>query len=214
MKARFVILITLALLTALGCRDDAPKEPGPLARASADKPILTSTAQAPSSEVPPPKPTATAKEDLPVVPDRAQEDPPAELVQDNEETDFKPLHDPEPLLGSDGGLSLKRLMTAPDVEFREPVAPTALFGHHEEKVYAFIDVENTSNEEKSLDVFFISPTGRVTGGVALSIPANTPRWRTWAFTRHADESGTWRVEVRGADGILLGALPFEVAEGC
>jgi hypothetical protein len=63
-------------------------------------------------------------------------------------------------------------------------------------------------------VFFVGPSGKVSGGVELDVPANVPRWRTWAFTRFADEVGLWRVEVRNPAGVLLGALPFEVAEGC
>ena len=47
-------------------------------------------------------------------------------------------------------------------------------------------------------------------GVDLEVPASVPRWRTWAYTRHAKEPGPWRVEVRDSDGVLVGALPFVV----
>ena len=65
-----------------------------------------------------------------------------------------------------------------------------------------------------MTVFFVGPSGKVSGGAELDVPANVPRWRTWAYTRFADEVGLWRIEVRSAAGVLLGALPFEVTEGC
>jgi hypothetical protein len=50
----------------------------------------------------------------------------------------------------------------------------------------------------------------VSGGVELEIPASVPRWRTWAYTRHAKTPGLWRVEIRDDEGTLMGALPFEI----
>lgn len=222
MKVQFVILITLASVVALGCYDDAPKKPGPLARASVEKPTLTSSA--PTKSAPTKAPKAEPKPDAETALDDT-EAPKAKAVQDTSrataheapEVEFvesQAMHDPEPFLDTDDGVTLNRLLTAPSVEAREPVAASSLFGHHEEKIYAFMDVENSSAEDKVLTVFFIAPSGKATGGVELSIPADTPRWRTWAFTRHADEVGLWRVEVRSPSGALLGALPFEVAEGC
>jgi len=61
-----------------------------------------------------------------------------------------------------------------------------------------------------LFVHFIGPQGKVSGGIELEIPASAPRWRTWAYTRNFDAPGLWRVEIRDAEGSLLGALPFEV----
>ena len=81
------------------------------------------------------------------------------------------------------------------------------------RIYAFIDASNESTSDKSLVVHFIGPNGKVSGGIELVIPASVPRWRTWAYTRHAKEPGLWRVEIRDVDGNLIGALPFEVQPG-
>ena len=89
-----------------------------------------------------------------------------------------------------------------------------MFGDHDERVYAFVEVRNDSERDETLLVHFIGPDGQVSGGIELRIPASTPRWRTWAYTRNANEPGLWRVEIRSEDGALLGALPFEVEHGC
>lgn len=122
--------------------------------------------------------------------------------------------DYEPTLAEYDGVSLRRLITAPEIESREPVAAGSLFGHYGEPIYAFMDVKNQNEYERELTVNFIGPNGEVRGGVKVMIPANVPRWRTWAFTKHANAPGTWRVEVRSEDASLLGTLLFDVEEGC
>ncbi len=182
-----VILITIATLLAVGCDEEASSQPGPLERASSSEPTFTSTV------APVPKPA---------IPKPVASEPKADGV----------LY--EPTLQSNDGITIHRLITAPEVEGREPLAASAVFGHYEEKIYAFLDVSNESSEAKTVTVFFVGPSGKISGGVELVVPPNVPRWRTWAYTRFADEVGLWRVEVRSPAGALLGALPFEVAEGC
>lgn len=195
-KSTLVILTTIAAL-AVGCDSATSPEPGPLERASSPEPTLTSTVPlAPTSDLPK---SAKSVEDP-----KADPSPPEEI---------EPSHE-EPTLQSEDGITIHRLITAPEVEGREPIAASSVFGHEEEKVYAFLDVSNESPEKKTLTVFFIGPSGKVSGGVELTVPASVPRWRTWAYTRFFDEAGLWRVEVRNAEGTLVGALPFEVAEGC
>jgi Protein of unknown function (DUF2914) len=79
-------------------------------------------------------------------------------------------------------------------------------------VYAFVEVSNRSEEGKALMVHFIGRDGRVRGGIELHIPATAPRWRTWAYTWHAKETGLWRVEIRSVEGSLLASVPFEVEQ--
>ena len=189
-KSNVVILITIATL-AFGCNTEVSREPSPLERAPSSEPMLTSTV------APAPKQT--------VAPDQTKK------VDPEPELDAAVY---EPILHGDDSIVIHRLITAPEVEGREPLAASAVFGRHEEKIYAFLDVGNKSSEAKTVTVFFVGPSGKVSGGVELDVPANVPRWRTWAFTRFADEVGLWRVEVRNPAGVLLGALPFEVAEGC
>ena len=180
--------IVLALLTAGGCNDAKPYPSDALERATSPTPSLTATA--PLVRPKPAKGPDTA-------PEAAE---PA--------SDANPAM--EPVLDSQDGLSIRRLVTAPEVEHREPVAASSLFERAGERVYAFVEVSNESNEAKVLMVHFIGPDGQVSGGIELNIPPSVPRWRTWAHTKHAKAPGLWRVEIRSTEGAILGALPFEV----
>ena len=180
--------IALALLTAGGCNEAKPYRSDALERATSPTPSLTATA--PLVRPKPAKEPDTA-------PDAVEPAP-----------DAKPVI--EPVLDSQDGLSIRRLVTAPEVEHREPVAASSLFERAGERVYAFVEVSNESNEAKVLMVHFIGPDGQVSGGIELNIPPSVPRWRTWAHTKHAKAPGLWRVEIRSTEGDLLGALPFEV----
>ena len=191
-KLRVTIPIILVLLTAAGCMEAPPTKSDAIERAASTKPTLTSTA-------PPalPKPADAKKPEPRVL--EAEESTPME-----EERSF------EPSLQNGDGLTIRRLITASEVEHREPVAVSSFFGRNDERVYAFVEVSNESEDEKVLWVHFIGPDGQVSGGIELEIPPAVPRWRTWAHTKHAKKPGLWRVEIRSTDGTLLGALPFEV----
>ena len=191
-KSRVITPIMLVLLVATGCSEATPSESDAVARATATEPILTSTAP-PAA----PKPAKERKPE-PSVLDVVE----ALLVE--EERSF------EPALQNIDGLTMRRLVTASEVEHREPVAASSVFGGHDERVYAFVEVSNESEEAKTLLVHFIGPDGQVSGGIELDIPPAVPRWRTWAHTKHAKKPGLWRVEIRSSDGSVLGALPFEV----
>jgi len=196
-KSTVITPTMLVLLTALGCNEATPLESDTIERATSPNAMLASTAPETA-----PKPL-NAPKPVEKKPERSVldvEQPP--VVE--EERSF------EPDLQSADGITIRRLITAPAIEHREPVAASAVFGRHEERVYAFIEVSNESTEDKVLLVHFIGPGGHVSGGIELDIPSASPRWRTWARTRHAKKPGLWRVEIRTADGTLLGALPFEV----
>ena len=191
-KSRIIAPIVLVLLASVGCNEATPPKSDAIERATLPKPTLTSTSP-PAA----PKPVEEKKPE-PSAPEVEEPQPVEEA------------HPFEPDLQSVDGITIVRLITAPEVEHREPVAPSAVFRGHEERVYAFVEVSNESDEEKVLWVHFIGPDGQVSGGIELDIPSAVPRWRTWAHTRHAKKPGLWRVEIRSADGTLLGALPFEV----
>ena len=145
---------------------------------------------------------------------KADEDKLADTATTAADSETAILPEYEPTLDGYDGVTLRRLITAPEIENREPVASGSLFGYHGEPVYAFMDIQNENDYERELTVNFIGPNGEVRGGVKVSVPANVPRWRTWAFTKHANAPGTWRVEVRSEDATLLGSLFFDVEEGC
>lgn len=200
-EPRITIPVVLALLVTAACTQAKPPKSEAIDRAKPTQATLTSSvpavAQKPSEEKKP--------------------EPPVTDFADAPATEAKPIESSpsfEPELETFDGLTIQRLVTAPEVERREPLAASSVFGPHDERVYAFVEVRNESEEDKTLLVHFIGPDGQVSGGIELRIPAATPRWRTWAYTRNARKPGLWRVEIRSDDGTLIGALPFEVETGC
>jgi hypothetical protein len=195
-KNGITIVFSFALVTALACTEAKSPRSEAIERAKVVEPTLTSTAPAKATE---PLPEKRFEQTIPNI---------AEPVPVEDRGAF------EPELGASAGLSIQRLVTATGVDKREPVAPSALFGQHDTRIYAFVEVSNESHEDETLTVHFIGPDGQVSGGIELHIPAEAPRWRTWAFTEHAKEPGLWRVEIRSSEGALVGALPFEVEPDC
>ncbi len=205
-KPTIQVAALLVFALAFGCSDKQPPPSKALERATSNDSMLTSTSSAAS----PPEAADS--------PTKKQDAPPVDLVDEAQTEpsfgDVKATSDFVPELQPTEGLSIQRLVTAPAVEHREPVAASSIFAAHEEKIYAFVDVRNESDEVETLVVYFIGPNGFASGGIALDVPPRVPRWRTWAFTKHAKEPGLWRVEVRNVKGDLVGALPFEVDHGC
>jgi len=197
MDTKRIIITSLAAvsLTAFGCTEAELPKSEAIEQATSTEPTLTSTVATPTP----------AEEKKP--------EPPVEAAEAKPEVEAQPVASSEPTLQSMEGLTIKRLVTAPAIEHREPVAASSVFGHHDETVYAFVDVSNESEEEKTLMVHFIGPDEQASGGIELRIPPKVPRWRTWAYNKHAKKPGLWRVEIRSVDGTVLGALPFEVEPG-
>lgn len=108
------------------------------------------------------------------------------------------------------GISLRRLAMAPEIEAREPVAVLSQFKAGGGRVYAFVDAINETDEAQDLTVNFIGPEGQVRGGIVVSVPAKSPRWRTWAYSETMRAAGEWTTEIRTADNALLGSLRFDV----
>ncbi|MGB8331606.1 MAG: DUF2914 domain-containing protein [Polyangiales bacterium] len=188
-KSRVVVPI---MLTVIGCTEPDPPTAGAIERAKSSESTLTSTVAPASPEA------RLVKTPEPVEREAIDASPEAE------KRSF------EPDLQSVDGLGIQRLVTTSEIADREPVAVSSAFSADEDRVYAFVEVSNRSDQAKVLMAHFIGPDGQVSGGIELRIPAMAPRWRTWAYTRHARDPGLWRVEIRGPEGSLLGALPFEV----
>jgi hypothetical protein len=190
------IVFSFALATALACTEANSPTSDAIERAKVVEPTLTSTAPARAMQR---------------VSENRFEQATPEIAEPMPVEDTRAF---EPELGGSDGITIHRLVTATGVDKREPVAPSTFFGPHDARIYAFVEASNESHEEEILTVHFIGSDGQVSGGIELRIPAEAPRWRTWAFTEHAKEPGLWRVEIRSSDGSLVGALPFEVEPDC
>lgn len=108
-------------------------------------------------------------------------------------------------------LTLKRIQLAEAVKDREPVDPEETFSIASvQKLYAFLELSNASDEEQKVVVTFVPPQGGATK-VTLDVGAQK-RWRTWALRKSIHAPGTWRVIVRDTEGHELGSRSFEVTE--
>jgi hypothetical protein len=192
-KADAILIATL--LMAFGCQDSKPEESRIIERMASEQPTLTSTTAPPSSS------RLEALRTEPTIDEGSTRAPQPGLPS-------------MPAVESHDGLRIERLVMASEVEDLEPIMASSVFATADDKIYAFIEASNASEKERSLMIHFIGPGGQVTGGIELRIPASAPRWRTWAYTRHAKSPGIWRVEIRDADGALLGVAPFEVEPDC
>lgn len=186
----FVLLSSLAMFfAAIGCGERGSGTPEPSAT------LPASTGEQASSE----------RDDEAA--ERKTEPAPAQVEAPRAE-------EPAPALGPElharDGLSLERLVVARDVIDREPVGSGARFEAGEGRIYAFVEAANHREGEADLQVTFEGPGARSVGHVALTIPANVPRWRTWAYSRLIDEPGEWHAVVRTTDGEVLGRTRFHV----
>jgi len=198
MKNREIAIITLTTFASAfaGCNRDETAEVEVIENATVDEAMLTATAKTKRPTPVPPSFDPIEVSPSEPAPTKSEPEPIGDIF--------------EPKLSSIDGLSVVRLVTSPQVENREPQLAASSFAPDEERVYAFVEAKNESAVPKKLRVHFIGPEEKVSGGIELDIPASSPRWRTWAYTRHAKTPGLWRVEVRDEGGALIGALPFEI----
>ena len=157
---------------------------------------------------------ADAPEAGELVPSKFEEIKPEAVKPKGEFDALDELANYEPVIEEVEGIQMTRLITSAGIVDREPSVEASIFPVEEEKIYAFMELANTTDEIIELDVVFTGPKGESTGYVTVEVPANTPRWRTWAYTRYANTVGQWKVEVRLKDGTLLGKLAFDVDVCC
>jgi len=106
-------------------------------------------------------------------------------------------------------LEVKRLVLARGGANREPLDADTVFNAKESRVWAFVELENPERAPGQVFVSFEPPKGKPSGEVALAV-GDGARWRTWAFTRQAHESGEWHAIVRDDHGRELARQAFEV----
>jgi hypothetical protein len=115
------------------------------------------------------------------------------------------------VLTDEGPIRARRLVVAGGIDQREPVGASDVFDLGAfDRVYAFVEAVNETDEAVTLTVTFEPASGESTGHVALEVPARAGRFRTWAFTRNIASGGQWEAVVRGPDGDVLARRPFVV----
>ena len=197
----------LGLLLALGCGDAEPNEDAVSAASTS-----TTTANGPSHVAHAPDRVPTTPSALPTAVVAPSDVPSSTLTapsRPSTESGSSSTSSASELRSAEG-VTLRRLALTRRIEGREPVMPGTTFAASSERLYAFVEASSTADEARELVVSFFGPDHRHTGVVTLTIPADAPRWRTWAYTAYANEPGAWTAEVRTKDGALVGRQRFVI----
>ena len=105
-------------------------------------------------------------------------------------------------------VAVRRLIVTHAVSDREPIEPAELVSGT--PILAFVELSNQDATERNVVVTFEREGRPAVGHVKLHVPAQSPRFRTWARTRNLNETGTWEAVIRSEDGTELGRQPFEL----
>lgn len=125
-----------------------------------------------------------------------------------EATEVEPIQVYAPQL-EEGAVRLRRLIVATGIEEREPSGAADVFARNADRVYAFIEAVNETDQPAELRVTFEPERGESVGHVTLEVPARARRFRTWAYSRNVQTAGEWQVVVRAADRVIA-RRPFTV----
>lgn len=113
---------------------------------------------------------------------------------------------------SSTSLSVKRFIVTSAVRDREPAALDGPLVAGSEPVFAFAELVNRESDDQKVTVTFERKgSSERVGFATLTVPARTPRYRTWANTRFIREPGTWEAVLASAEGTELSRTSFEVA---
>lgn len=109
------------------------------------------------------------------------------------------------------GIGLSRLVMAHGVEDRTPVEPASSFEAEDERIFAYLEVNNPERQEQELSIAWApldDPDDEISR-VEVHVGPH-PRWRTWAYTRQLDDPGLYVAVVRDASDQIIARHPFEV----
>ncbi|MBN2719367.1 MAG: DUF2914 domain-containing protein [Deltaproteobacteria bacterium] len=236
MKTQFFVKLSVFLLSGIffGCGNQvseaAAEETDPGQTVSQDVAVKPPAAPAENTQdataaSPKPEPANADTQEMVI-----EEEEAGRAENDNEADETKPVtgdlagtEDAQDGTLSDGsmtpelidveGVKLNSIILAKGVDKREPVEPGTQFTLADgEKIYAIMDVSNTTEDASELTVSWKMPNGdKEIGKTSLDVKA-AKSWRTWAFTRYAKKSGIWEAIVRNAEGEVIARAPFEIVE--
>jgi hypothetical protein len=106
-------------------------------------------------------------------------------------------------------MSVSRLVLAHGIDAHEPQQPTSSFKTRDDRVYAFVEVQNPTKATGKILVVFEPPSGPALAPIPLEV-GDSSRFRTWAFTRKAHDAGEWAVVVRDEKDRVLARETFSV----
>lgn len=110
----------------------------------------------------------------------------------------------EPMMAE---LTVDQMVFCTGVEDREPVGADTAFTDTVGQVYCFTTISGAEDETTVSHVWYLNDEEKAS--VDLAVKGKT--WRTWSSKRIPKEwDGTWKVEVKSADGSVLMSKEFIV----
>lgn len=110
----------------------------------------------------------------------------------------------EPMMSE---LSVDQMVFCTGVVDREPVGADTVFADTVGQVYCFTQISGAEDSTTISHVWYLNDEEKAS--VDLSVRGKT--WRTWSSKRIPKEwDGTWKVEVKSADGSVLMIKEFVV----
>lgn len=220
MKSSSTLLLTLACSLVVACSDGIdPQKDDPTAEpVAADPPVSKAAPQDGRADSrvdvvrtgtdEPADDAADAKS----APKRAKSDAKRDAKSDakaDTKADAKADADAD-AVDPDAELTVKRLVISSGVSDREPAGAAKTFtAGAQDRIYAFVEVGNEDRAQSEVFVSFFKDGSAERGGVRLRV-GPSPRWRTWSFTRLANDPGTWHAVVRNGKGQELARTSFEI----
>jgi len=108
-------------------------------------------------------------------------------------------------------IAVKRLVLAHGIDGHEPQEATTTFRANDDRVYAFVEIENPGRAGDAISVVFQPPSGAALAEIPLKV-GESARFRTWAFTRRAHDVGEWTVVIRDNHNRVLARQAFTVTK--
>ncbi|MBN2803707.1 MAG: DUF2914 domain-containing protein [Deltaproteobacteria bacterium] len=206
-----VIIISLFLLSACTEKNSVEKQDN-------KKPVsanLTKNVKAnpePVEEVAEEGPEEAA-DPAPIV-EAAKSKEQTDTVKDSDEESVKSTNSVdeesmETFIAEDGEVAVKSIVIANGLSEREPVDPgTSFVIGASEKIFAYLDVKNETEQEAVIYVSWKRPDrDKEFGKTELTVkPAKS--WHTWSFTRNAKWEGRWEAIVTNSQEEIIARAPF------
>lgn len=104
---------------------------------------------------------------------------------------------------------LSRAVTCLEIQEREPVNIDSVFSNEVGQIFCYTHIEGAGEETQIEHVWLHEGEERA----RVSLPVRSSNWRTWSSKRMVPSwTGSWKIEVRAADGSLLTTLDFTLTE--
>lgn len=195
-------LLTIAgglAITAVGCRENTTSA-APL---EGERPV--------AAQVLPAVNTSSKTQALPTTSEAASPKPSATVasVTPDPKTAGAPTSPNPAIAEQPASLEVKRFVVTSAIDNREPTTTgeTLKLG---EPVFAFAELVAGKGAAARVEVVFEHEGGRKVGHAQLEIPADKPRWRTWAQSRNVNKLGQWSAVLLDGERNELARVKFEV----